>query len=172
MPGMAQQKVLIPEVIEPDEKLPVDLVAMRRFAWLLDEAVAIPGTRRRFGADAVVGLIPGVGDLVGGILSTWIVLGALRHRVPTTVVLRMIMNVLIDVSIGEIPILGDIFDFLFEENVMNMQLLLRYRVRTLPPRRFHEIAAAAILTVIVVIFVAVLMSIALIALVLYLIHQR
>lgn len=169
---MAPQKVIIPEVIEPDEKLPPDLVALRRFAWLLDEAVAIPGTRRRIGADAAIGLVPGVGDLVGGILSTWIVIGGLRHRVPTRVVLRMIVNVLVDVGIGEIPILGDLFDFLFEENVMNMKLLLRYRDRTLPPRRFHEIAAAAILTVIVVIFVAFLTAMLLIAGILYLISQR
>ncbi|MGZ7039883.1 MAG: DUF4112 domain-containing protein [Thermoanaerobaculia bacterium] len=169
---MAPQKAFIPEVIEPDEKLPPDLVALRRFARVMDEAVGIPGTRFRFGADAALGLIPGVGDVVGGILSTWVVFGALRHRVPTRVILRMIVNVLIDVGIGEIPIVGDIFDFLFEENVMNMQLLLRHRDRTRPPRRFHEIAAAATLTVIVVIAGALMITAALIALVLYLISQR
>jgi len=169
---MADGKVFIPEVYEPDEKLPADLVAMRRFARLMDEAVGIPGTRLRFGADAALGLIPGVGDIIGGILSTWIVLGALRHRVPTRKVLRMIVNVLVDVGIGEVPVIGDIFDFLFEENVMNMQLLLRHRDRTRPPRRFHEIAAAATLTVVVIMGFALLMTAGLIAVVIYLINQR
>jgi hypothetical protein len=165
-------KVIIPEVIEPDEKLPPDLVALRRFARVMDEAVGIPGTRFRFGADAALGLIPGVGDIIAGILSTWVIFGALRHRVPTRIILRMIVNVLVDVGIGEIPIIGDIFDFLFEENVINMQLLLRHRDRSRPPRRFHEIAAAATLTVIVVVGGALVMAAALIAVILYLISRR
>lgn len=169
---MAREKAIIPEVYEPDEKLPADLVAMRRFARLMDEAVGVPGTRFHFGADAALGLIPGVGDFIGGILSTWIIFGALRHRVPTRKVLRMVANVLVDVGIGEIPIIGDIFDFLFEENVMNMQLLLLHRDRTRPPRRFHEIAAAAILMIIVVTGFSVLMAVGLIALVIYLANQR
>jgi hypothetical protein len=75
-------KVHIPEVIEPDEKLPADLVALRKFAFYMDEAFTIPGTRIRLGVDALLGLMPGVGDIIGAMLSTWIIAGALRHRVP------------------------------------------------------------------------------------------
>jgi len=152
--------------------LPADLVALRRFARFMDEAVAIPGTKMRFGADAALGLIPGVGDLIAGLLSTWIIFGALRYRVPTRKILRMIVNVLLDIGLGEIPIIGDIFDFLFEENVMNMQMLLRYRDRTRPPRRFHEIAAAAFFTVMVVMIFALVPIALLITGVIYLINQR
>ena len=67
--------LFIPEVIEPDEKLPPDLVALRKFAYLMDEAVAIPGTRRRVGLDAGLSLIPGVGEIAGGVLSAWIIVG-------------------------------------------------------------------------------------------------
>ena len=169
---MAREKAIIPEVYEPDEKLPPDLVAMRRFARFMDEAVGVPGTRFRFGADAALGLIPGVGDLIAGLMSTWIIFGALRHRVPTRKILRMIINVLLDVGLGEIPIIGDIFDFLFEENVMNMQMLLQYRDRTRPPRRFHEIAAAAILTVIVIAGFALVPLVAIIAGIFWLASQR
>ena len=169
---MAREKAIVPEVYEPDEKLPADLVALRRFARFMDEAVGVPGTRFHFGADAALGLIPGIGDVIGGILSTWIILGALRHRVPARRILRMIVNVLIDVGLGEVPVVGDIFDFLFEENVMNMQLLLRYRDRTRPPRRFAEIAAAAIFTVIVIFTFSFAVFAALIFGVIYLANQR
>jgi hypothetical protein len=169
---MPRPAPIIPEVYEPDEKLPADLVTLRRFARLMDEAVGVPGTRMRFGLDAALGLIPGIGDIIGGVLSTWIIFGALRHRVPLRKIVRMIVNVLIDVGVGEIPILGDIFDFLFEENVMNMQLLLRYRDRRRPPRRLHEIAAAAILIVIIVLGFAVVMLIGLVMAVVYVIQQR
>jgi len=169
---VARQTAIIPEVYEPDEALPADLVALRRFARFMDEAVSIPGTKVRFGADAALGLIPGIGDLIAGLLSTWIIFGALRYRVPTPKILRMIVNVLLDIGLGEIPIIGDIFDFLFEENVMNMQMLLRYRDRTRPPRRFHEIAAAAIFTVIIVLSFALVPVVLLITGVIYLINQR
>src|SRR2546427_11072124 len=119
---MAPQ-VIIPEVTEPEGKRPRDLVALRRFAFLLDEAVAIPGTTRRIGLDGAIGLIPGVGDVIGALLSTWIIIGALRHRVPLLKVTRMVVNVLADMVIVEVPVIGDIFDCLFGDHAMNLQVL-------------------------------------------------
>jgi len=169
---MAPESVIIPEVIEPDEKLPRDLVALRRFAFLLDEAVAIPGTTRRIGLDGAIGLIPGVGDVIGALLSTWIIIGALRHRVPLLKVTRMVVNVLADMVIGEVPVIGDIFDFLFEENVMNLQLLLRYRDRSRPPRSFASIAVSALLLTCFILAVALTFLGLTIAAVLWLAGQR
>ena len=77
---MPQSKVIIPEVIEPDEKLPRDLVALRKFAYLMDEAVPVPGTRRRVGLDAGLSLIPGVGEAIGAFLSAWIIVGEMDVR--------------------------------------------------------------------------------------------
>jgi hypothetical protein len=144
------EKTHIPEVIEPDEKLPPDLIALRKFAMLMDEAIAIPGTSRRIGLDAGLGLIPGVGDAIAGVLSAWIVVGALRHRVPVWVIARMVLNILADVAVGAIPLLGDVFDFVFEENVMNLRLLMRHRDRRRPPRSLGQVGfvAAAIVGVI------------------------
>jgi len=164
--------VIIPEVVEPDEQLPPDLVVLRRFARAMDEAVPIPGTRRRVGIDAGLSLIPGVGELAGALLSAWIVVGALRHRVPLARVARMIFYVLLDMSVGSIPVLGTIFDWLFEENVMNMNAVLRYRDRSRPPRSWREIAGAALLVFVIIIAAAVVLFAALTAAVLWLIHQR
>jgi len=164
--------VHIPEVIEPDEKLPPDLVALRRFAVLMDEAVAIPGTRKRIGLDAAVGFIPGVGDIIGGIMSALIVVAALRHRVPVRKIGRMIVNILIDVFIGEIPIVGDIFDFLFEENMMNMRILMTYRDRRRAPRTTMEIAFTATMIVAFILLLSVGATIAGIAAIIWLAEQR
>lgn len=170
--SVAEPEPIIPEVIEPDDKLPADLVALRRFAYLMDEAVAIPGTRRRVGLDAGLSLIPGVGEVAGGILSAWIIVGALRHRVPLARVTRMVVYILLDVTIGSIPILGTIFDWLFEENVINLKSLLRYRDRSRPPRGVGQVAVAAAVVIAIIVAVAVMVIAGMIALALWLIHQR
>jgi len=136
--------LLIPEVVEPDEKLPADLLALRRFAYLMDEAVPIPGTKKRVGLDAGLSLIPGVGEVIGALLSAWIIVGALRHRVAMPRILRMVIYVLLDMTLGSIPIAGTIFDWLFEENVINLNALILHRDRSRPPRSFGSIAGAAV----------------------------
>jgi len=169
---MPALKVHIPEVVEADEKLPPDLLALRRFAMLMDEAVAIPGTNRRIGLDAALGLIPTVGDVIAGVMSAWIIIGALRHRVPVRKVLRMLFNVLLDIIVGAVPVLGDFFDFLFEENMMNMRLLMQYRDRARPPRSIAQIAGAAVLIVGIILFVAIAVLAGTIAGALWLIGKR
>jgi hypothetical protein len=164
--------VHIPEVIEPDEKLPADLLALRRFATLLDEAVAVPGTRRRVGLDAAIGLIPGVGDIIGGLMSAVIVAAAIRHRVPMRKITRMVVNILIDVCLGEIPVVGDIFDFLFEENMMNMRILMTYRDRRRRPRTMREIALAIALICGFIVLMALVTAVALIAAVIWIVGKR
>src|SRR5580765_8876791 len=112
--SVAGPKPLIPEIVEPEESLPSDLRALTQFARLMDEAIAIPGTKRRMGLDPLLGLIPGIGDAIAALLSTWIVVGALRWRVPLWRVTRMVANILIDLAFGSVPVVGDIFDFFFE----------------------------------------------------------
>jgi hypothetical protein len=75
---------------------------------LLDSAFAIPGTRYRFGVDALVGLVPGLGDAVSAVFSGYIILQASRLGAPRSVVTRMIANVAVDTLVGAIPLLGDL----------------------------------------------------------------
>jgi hypothetical protein len=160
------ERPIIPEILDrdavlpSDAPLPLDLVALRHLAVLLDEAVPIPGTTRRVGLDAGLGLVPVVGDVVGALISTWIVIGALRHRVPLTKVWRMVANILIDVALGSIPLVGDVFDVFWNQNMANVDLIVRHRNRSLPPRRVSEIAVAAafILGIFVLLLIAVVVA--------------
>ncbi len=104
----------------PDRLLPL----LNRVAWLMDRAFRVPGTNARFGLDGLLGLLPLGGDVATGLVQAGLVLIALRHyRVPPSVAARMVANVLIDVGIGAIPVLGDLFDFAFKANTRNLALL-------------------------------------------------
>lgn len=138
-PSVAERKTIIPEVLPPEEDLPPDILALEQLARLLDEAIEIPGLRRRVGLDAITGLIPGVGDAIGAALSAWIIIGGLRHRVPARKIARMIVNVLLDLGLGAVPVLGDLFDAFFHQNTSNVTILLNHRRRDRPPRTWSEI---------------------------------
>lgn len=151
-----------PEIIEDESKLPRDLLALRNLGILLDRAFAVPGTKRRVGIAPIIGLVPGIGDFIGAILSTWIVVGALRHRVPAGKIIRMVLNIVADAAIGTIPVIGDIFDFLFQENLTNVETLLRYRDRTRSPRTTAQVSLIAMAILILILLAIVLMIILLI----------
>ena len=102
---------------------PPDLGHLRGLSRLLDNAFVIPGTRYRFGLDALIGLVPGLGDAVSALFSSYLVLQASRLGAPRSVVSRMIANVAIDTVVGGVPLLGDLFDVAWKSNVRNMALL-------------------------------------------------
>ena len=107
---------------------------LRRFAWLLDELIRIPGTQQRVGLDALIGLVPGVGDTIGALLSTYIILEAARRGASVWTVARMLANVGIETVIGAVPFLGDLFDVVFKANRRNIALLGATLDRDAPPR--------------------------------------
>lgn len=90
---------------------------------VLDDFIRIPGTSIRFGLDGIVGLIPGIGDILGGIASCFIIFAAWMRGVPYVVLTRMVANVVIEVIIGTIPLLGDAFDIAWRANRRNYALL-------------------------------------------------
>jgi hypothetical protein len=116
------------------QALPADLAALRRFAVLMDEAFRFPGTQRRFGVDAVLGLIPGLGDFVGALMSLWVLGAAFRYRVPFSTHFRIVGNIVVDMVVGLVPVVGDLFDVVFKENVQNVDLIISTRDFTRPPR--------------------------------------
>ena len=95
-------------------------------AWLLDNSIPIPGTGRRIGLDALIGLIPGAGDLVSGGLGLLVVVRAAQRGLPAIVLARMVANLALDFAIGSIPIVGDVFDMWFKSSVRNVGLMRRY----------------------------------------------
>jgi Domain of unknown function (DUF4112) len=102
------------------------LDALRKVAQLLDSAFVVPGTSMRVGLDPILGLVPGLGDLISPLFTVGILWQARELGIPKVVQLRMIFNVAIDTVVGLVPVLGDLFDFAWKANDMNMALLERH----------------------------------------------
>ena len=106
---------------------PVDtatrLARLRWLARLMDAQFGLPGTRFRFGVDALIGLAPGVGDALTGLLSLYVVWEARKLGAPPPLLARMLGNVAIEVVGGAVPVLGDLFDAAFKANLRNVALL-------------------------------------------------
>jgi hypothetical protein len=96
---------------------------LENLAFYLDDLFRIPGTSWRFGLDAIIGLVPSVGDTLTSLASFYILLAGVRYGVPKITLLRMAVNIGIDYLLGTIPIVGDAFDFFWKSNDMNMRLI-------------------------------------------------
>jgi len=148
----------------PPHSAPRGLVRLRRVGYLLDSALPIPGTRFRIGLDGLIGLIPGIGDLAGGMLALYILVESARLGAPGSLLARMGWNVAVDTLVGEIPILGDVFDIGWRANLRNLDLLEEHLRRPAEVRRSSRwLALLAGLA-------AVLMTVGAIALALTLFH--
>jgi hypothetical protein len=96
---------------------------LKQLAWLLDSSIPIPGTRFTVGIEALIGLFPFIGDLIGVLLSSYILGEAARLGAPKSVLLRMSANVALEGLVGIIPLAGDVFDAAFKANQRNVRLL-------------------------------------------------
>ena len=108
------------------------LKRVRLLSRLLDEQFRLPGTTYRVGLDGLLGLIPGVGDAAGALLSAYILYEALRLGAPKAVLLRMVANIGIDTVVGAIPVVGDLFDLAWKANKKNAALLQASRAAPRP----------------------------------------
>jgi len=96
---------------------------LERLAWFLDSSVPVPGTRWSLGFDSLIGLIPGIGDAVGAAISLYLVFEAHRLGVSRATLLRMLGNVGLEVVVGAVPVIGDLFDAYFKANQRNVDLI-------------------------------------------------
>ncbi len=124
------------------------LATARILARLLDDAIPIPGTSFRIGIDPLIGLVPGVGDALAALLSTWMLVLASRLGAPPGVLARIALNIAIDALVGSVPLVGDLFDFGWKANVRNLRLLEGWLDRPGPTRRASGalVLAIAVLT--------------------------
>lgn len=120
---------------------------LRAWQRLLDEAYRIPGTRVRFGWDAIAGLVPGAGDLITGLFGLVIIYHALRMRVPSVIVARMTINLALDLAIGLVPFAGDVADIFWKANTRNMALLERHVALEQPPARADYVFVGAVVSI-------------------------
>ncbi len=112
-----------------------DLDHLKLLARLMDSAFEIPGLRLRFGLDAILGLVPGLGDLVASFVSLYILQEAQRRGVSRVTLTRMSLNILIDWLVGSVPLLGDAFDVVWKSNQKNVQLLIQHESTPAARRR-------------------------------------
>ena len=103
-----------------------NLERLRSLSYLLDEAIPIPGTSYRIGIDPLIGLFPGAGDYLSAAFSAYIILESAKMGASKATLSRMLMNVVVDTLVGNIPLLGDFFDATWKGNSKNMELLENY----------------------------------------------
>jgi hypothetical protein len=132
-----------------------DLDRLGRLAWLLDSAFVLPGTRFRFGIDALLGLIPGLGDALGVVISGYIIREAARAGVPASVLVRMALNVAVEGIVGIVPVAGDVFDAAWKANQRNVALLEAHADDPQRTTRASTALVAAVLIGLVVFFVLI-----------------
>jgi Domain of unknown function (DUF4112) len=111
------------------------LAWLRSWADLLDSRFRVPGTDIRFGLDPILSLIPGLGDLASPAFTVLLLVKGLERRVPRVVLVRMVLNALIDALIGMVPVAGNIGDVFWRANTMNLALVERHAGGSQPPRQ-------------------------------------
>ena len=147
----------VPPVSGPVRDAATDsaLAQARALARLLDTAVRVPGTSFRIGLDPIIGLVPGVGDLLGGALSAYVLVLAARAGASRPVLLRMLANLGTDAVVGAVPLAGDLFDAGFKANARNLALLEAHVARPRETRRASKLFVVGVVAAAVAIVVLV-----------------
>lgn len=109
---------------------------LERGLRLLDGAIRIPGTNFRVGLDPILGLLaPSVGDVIGGVMSLSVLVLGVQYRLPLRALFAMVLNILLDSTLGAVPVVGDAFDLVWKSNDRNLRLLQQHRARSKPTLR-------------------------------------
>jgi hypothetical protein len=134
------------------------LARLRRYAYWLDSGIRIPGLRWRIGLDSILGLVPGVGDTAGAVLGGWVFVEALRLGVPAPTLARMLVNLALDSTVGAVPVLGDLFDFVWKANIRNIALLERHQHDRVRARKADRLFVAVLVAATAVICLVPIMG--------------
>jgi Domain of unknown function (DUF4112) len=142
------------EVLPPEEKNKRARLEplFRWVAIVMDELIALPNSKFKFGLDPLIGLIPGIGDTASAIVSALVLIQAARRGLPKILLARMSLNILINEIVGIIPGVGDVFSFWFKSNKRNYELLLAH---TEKPRRAHVSDWFFVIVTLAILFVTV-----------------
>lgn len=117
---------------------------LARWARLLDDVFVVPFTRIRFGWDPILGLLPVVGDLVSPVFGAIVIAHGIWLGVPKIILARVVLNCAIDMGIGSLPFVGDLFDVFWPANQMNLALLRRHARRDVKPTGWDYLFVFAI----------------------------
>lgn len=126
---------------------------LNRLAWLLDSSIPIPGTRFTVGLDAIIGLVPVVGDLIGVALSSYILHEARNMGVSKAVLMRMAFNVAVEGVVGIVPFAGDVFDAAYKANQRNVRLLNAWVERPDKSERASRLFVGGVIAALVLLIV-------------------
>ena len=110
-------------VTASDEK---QLQRLDRLAWILDNSIRVPVLGYRIGIEGLIGLFPGIGDILGAAVGSYVVAQGIRMGAPVSVLLQMGLNLALEALLGVVPLVGDLFDFAFKANTRNTRLLRAY----------------------------------------------
>jgi Domain of unknown function (DUF4112) len=119
---VARRGPLEPEVVSRDAVAPAAHPApwIEKLAWVMDRSIPIGSWR--IGLDGIIGLVPGLGDLIGALISALIVAAGVRARLPRSAIARMVANVAIEAVVGVVPLFGDVFDMAWKANTKNVEI--------------------------------------------------
>ncbi len=141
---------------EPEPGRSRALDEVETLAWLLDNSIPVPGTGgRRFGIDAIIGLVPVVGDVISGGIGLFVVWRGSRMGLPRVVVARMLANSALDLLIGSIPVIGDAFDLWFKANTRNLRLMRRHLERPETSTRNEWLVVGALIGIVLAIVLSI-----------------
>ena len=132
------------------------LIRLKRLSERLDNTFTIPGTKYKIGIEALIGAVPIIGDLIGGILASYIMYSGMKMGAPPRIITRMAVNIAIDFAIGSIPIIGDLFDLVWKANKKNVELIEETTLLNEETNKINYLIVATLIVGLVAIILAIL----------------
>jgi len=141
---------------EIEEQNEEKLLRLKLLGNRLDEIITIPGTKYKIGIDPIIGIFPVIGDLLGSIISIYIIYSGSKMGVSSQVIAKMSLNLGIDFTVGLIPVFGDIFDMGWKANKKNIELIEKNINQTKENKGFNNLIIATLTILILVVFLMIL----------------